>query len=525
MPPADDHNNPHSQRSLRRIMLIGWEGADWRLMEPLLEAGRMPHLERMIESGTMGNLTSSIPMVCPILWTSIATGVFGDQHNILTPVEPDGYGDVRPVQSTSRRRKAIWNILSQSGLRCAVICWPATHPAEAINGIVVSDRFPHTFGPAADLWPADERTVHPPDLFDSIMKLRVRREDLTPGQVAAFIPRLEEISGSNDERVASVAMRLAQTASVQNAATWIAQNMEWDFLAVHFGMLGSLCHEFMKYNAPYEESVSQRDADLFGHVVNTAYILHDKMLERLSELAGKDTIILLVSDHGFNRKPIQLVPKHLESMMDAFPNEPRYHYLRYHHRDAVFCATGPGVKEDDLIIGGRITDIAPTILAALELPLPVDTEGRLLQGIFETPPTTKSIESYELPAASDGICHKDMIEDPWVMQEIIESLSYLGFISLDSDRASALEVCTQQRQLNLAEIHMYWGRFDDALCLLRRLHKRDDSFSVHVPILCCLIQQLPICFGRCSTPPAAISKWRSRAWTKRRTLQLPMTRF
>lgn len=476
-----------SRRHAKRVMLIGWEGADWRLMEPLLDAGGMPHIARMTETGTMGYLSSLVPMVCPILWTSIATGLFGDRHSILIPIEPDGYCDVRPVQSTSRRRKAIWNIMSQSGFRSAVVGWPATHPAEPIEGVVVSDRFPQASGPAAQLWPADEQTVHPPELFDRIMRLRMRAEDMTPGQIASFIPRLKEAAAGKDRRVVSVAMRLAQAASVQKAATWIAQNEEWDFMAVHFGMLGGLCHEFMKYKAPHEDSVSDRDAELFGGVVDTGYRLYDKMLGRLLELAGHDTLVLLVSDHGFNRKPVQLVPKHLEPLMETFPCEPRYHYLRYHRRDAVFCATGPGVKEDELIIGGRITDIAPTILAASGLPLPTDTDGRVLEGIFETPPSTISIESYEPPAAGDGVHHRDLIDDPWVMQEIIENMSALGFVSLDPDRASALEVCTEQRQLNLAEIHMYWGRIDEALRILRRLLKQDDSFSVRVPIIKCLI--------------------------------------
>ena len=247
----DRHTTPRSKRQPKRVMLIGWEGADWRLMEPLLDAGRMPHLERMTETGTMGYLASLVPLVCPILWTSIATGAFGDRHNILIPVEPDGYGDVRPVTSTSRSRKAIWNILSQSGLRSAVVGWPVTHPAESIEGVIVSDRFPQCSGPAADLWPADEQTVHPPELFDRIMRLRVRAEDVTPGQIASFINRSNEVAAGNDRLVASVAIRIAQAASIQNAATWIAQNVEWDFMAVHFGMLGGLCHEFMKYKAPH----------------------------------------------------------------------------------------------------------------------------------------------------------------------------------------------------------------------------------------------------------------------------------
>ncbi len=483
---VDGCAGPRPRRRTKRVMLIGWEGADWRLMEPLLEAGRMPHLARMIESGTMGILASPIPLVCPILWTSIATGVFGDKHRILGAVEPDGRGDVRPVQSTSRRRKALWNVLSRNGMRSAVIGWPATHPAEPIQGIVVTDRFPQASGPAARLWPADERTVHPKDALDRIMKLRVSADDVSPAQIASFVRGLDE-TAAGDRRVASVAMRIAQAASAQNAATWAAQHAQWDFMAVHYGMLGGLCHEFMKYRAPREDSVSDRDADLFGEIVDTGYRLHDKMLGRMLELAGDETLVILVSDHGFRAKPVRIAPERIEHFLELFPCEPRWHYLRYHRRDAVFCAAGPGVKKDELVIGGRITDVFPTILAALELPLPADMDGRILEGIFENAPAVTHIESYEPPDEKDGTHPGDLIDDPWMRQEIIDDLSATGFAVLDAQGASALEVCSGQRDINLAEILVYRGWIAEALRIYRLMLERDDSFSVRVPIVKCLI--------------------------------------
>ena len=101
-----------------RILLIGWDSADWRLIHPLLDSGRMPHLAGLVEGGVMGNIASLEPMLSPVLWTSVATGVRGDRHGILGFTEPDPEaGGIRPVRSTSRRRKALWNILTQAGLK------------------------------------------------------------------------------------------------------------------------------------------------------------------------------------------------------------------------------------------------------------------------------------------------------------------------------------------------------------------------------------------------------------------------
>ena len=102
----------------------------------------MPTLASLMSAGVSGNLATIQPVLSPMLWNSIATGKRADKHGICGFVEPkpDGSG-VRPVTSTSRQCKALWNILSQEGLRSNVVSWYASHPAEPIDGAVVTDRY------------------------------------------------------------------------------------------------------------------------------------------------------------------------------------------------------------------------------------------------------------------------------------------------------------------------------------------------------------------------------------------------
>ena len=126
----------------KRILLIGWDAADWPLLRPLLDAGKMPNLLRLIEEGTSGQIATLRPILSPMLWNSIATGKRGDKHGILGFVEPtaDGNG-VRPVSSHSRKVKALWNLFSQFDRRSVVVNWFASHPAEPVAGAIVSNRF------------------------------------------------------------------------------------------------------------------------------------------------------------------------------------------------------------------------------------------------------------------------------------------------------------------------------------------------------------------------------------------------
>ena len=73
-----------------KVLLIGWDGADWQMITPLLEAGILPSLEGLIERGVMGNLATLRPILSPILWTSIATGRRADAHGEPRPPSDRG---------------------------------------------------------------------------------------------------------------------------------------------------------------------------------------------------------------------------------------------------------------------------------------------------------------------------------------------------------------------------------------------------------------------------------------------------
>ena len=105
-----------------KVLLIGWDAADWEHITPLLEEGLLPNLEQFINDGVMGNLATLEPVLSPMLWNSVATGKLPAKHGIHGFIEPDPVnGGVRPYTSTSRKVKALWNILTQSGLKSNVI--------------------------------------------------------------------------------------------------------------------------------------------------------------------------------------------------------------------------------------------------------------------------------------------------------------------------------------------------------------------------------------------------------------------
>ena len=155
-------NKAFEQR--KKILLIGWDAADWKVITPILDAGMMPNLERLINNGVMGNLSTLYPSLSPMLWTSIATGKRPFKHGIYGFTEPDPHSrGIRPITNISRKTKAIWNILSQTDRKCIVIGWWPSHPAEPINGVMVSNHYQQAAAPKDEPWPMRPNTIYPPE--------------------------------------------------------------------------------------------------------------------------------------------------------------------------------------------------------------------------------------------------------------------------------------------------------------------------------------------------------------------------
>ena len=131
----------------RKVLLIGWDAADWSVARPLLAQGKMPALKRLMDAGVWGDLATIRPVLSPMLWTSIATGKRAWKHGIHGFAEPcPATGGIRPITNLSRKTKAIWNIFSQQGWRSNVIGWWPSHPAEPIRGVMVSNHFQQAVG-------------------------------------------------------------------------------------------------------------------------------------------------------------------------------------------------------------------------------------------------------------------------------------------------------------------------------------------------------------------------------------------
>jgi predicted AlkP superfamily phosphohydrolase/phosphomutase/tetratricopeptide (TPR) repeat protein len=445
----------------RKVLLIGWDAADWKVIHPLMDAGKMPALRHLVETGASGNLASLDPPMSPIMWTSIATGMTADKHGVLGFIQPraDGKG-VQPVLASSRKVKALWNILMQSGLKTHVVGWWPSHPAEKLNGVSISNFYHHVTGPVDNPTPMPPGTVHPERLATTLEELRIHPQELTGQHILPFVSTAGDINQQEDKRLSSVGKTTAECATVQAAATWVMQNEPWDFMAVYFDAIDHYCHGFMKFHPPYREGIPRELYDRYNAVVEGGYRLHDMMLARLLELAGPDTTVVICSDHGFH-------PDHLRPM--KLPDEPAGPAAEHRHHGIVVL-NGPGIKQDELIYGASLLDITPTILNLYGLPAGEDMDGKALVQAFSETGQQATIPSWEEVAGESGQYAETEQGDPWAEQAAMDQLVELGYIAPpDEDAEKAIASCQRETKYYLARGFIHKNQYDKALPLLEEL--------------------------------------------------------
>ena len=207
-----------------KVVLIGWDGADWNHINPLLDKGLLPNLQSLIQGGVMGNIETLTPILSPMLWNSVATGKYGDEHGILNFTEPNPSGlGFRPFSSVSRKTKAIWNILSQNSMASNVVNWWASYPAEPIKGCVVSNNFLRANQhPDSGKWNYEDGTFHPRGLEQYVGDLRIAPGELDQSAILPFIPEAARIDQTEDKHLQKFCNMLAETVSIQANATSVS---------------------------------------------------------------------------------------------------------------------------------------------------------------------------------------------------------------------------------------------------------------------------------------------------------------
>jgi len=453
-------------RKRKRVLLVGWDAADWKVARPLMARGQMPHLARLVAGGASGNIATMEPPLSPMLWTSIATGKRPGKHGIhgFSEPTPDGQA-VRPVTILGRTTKAVWNILNQNGIRPSVVGWWPSHPAEPVNGVIVSNHA-HQAGEGPTPRPLLPGAVHPREWCDRLAELRITPMELGGEEIRIFVPEYQRVDQDADKRLHSLGKVIAETMSLHAMATEVLEHAQWDFAAIYYDAIDHFCHGFMQYHPPRLPWIDAAAFDIYQHVIAAAYRLHDMMLGRLLQLAGPDTTVILMSDHGFH--PDALRPGYIPAEAAGPAVE--------HRSFGMITLNGPGIKAGQTLYGSSLLDIAPTILHLYGLPVGRDMDGKVLVTALADAGPVAAIPSWDEVPGDAGLHPPGAMIDPVAASEAMKQLVALGYVAPPGeDAAQAVADCVAELQYNLARAHDDAGRFDLSLPLYETLSTKDPD--------------------------------------------------
>jgi predicted AlkP superfamily phosphohydrolase/phosphomutase len=110
--------------------------------------------------------------------------------------------------------------------------------------------------------------------------------------------------------------------------------------------------------------------------------------------------------------------------------KPRPEVVGTHRPQGIFMAKGPGIRQGLSLPALSITDVAPTLLYSLGLPVPRDLEGRVAEQIFESAslrdrPIRVGDPTRVPEAFPEGLDHQ---EDKEGEAQVLERLKNLGYV-------------------------------------------------------------------------------------------------
>ncbi len=416
-----------------KVVVLGFDGASWDTIEPSIRAGKLPYLERLRSESAWGPLETFKPTKSPVIWTSIATGMTMEKHGILDFVYLKENDLPVPFDNSERREPSIWQILDHFGKRSVVVNWFVTYPPDAIDGIMVSNRFRRALllGPERRARMRD--SVHPQELFDRLLPMleldydTVRTERKLPDLGARYQGLHAKASPEEVPVLKDYGVYVLQEALIENLSLELYRTEEFDFFAAYFRLPDIVQHVALRLMEPdrVEETLSAmadgrlspEERDRFQEKLSEVLLPFYRYMERILETfltapGSENTHFIVVSDHGFTLHAGGYDHYHIP---ESEPPPP-----------GIFLMRGP------LANPGRTTtmnvyDIAPTLLHLFDLPVGSTMDGEAATHLLDLGRNVR-FEHYSRELMKTAAPGRDQELDREIQEKTLRELRSLGYI-------------------------------------------------------------------------------------------------
>jgi hypothetical protein len=399
-----------------RVRVFAIDGFDPAVAERLIAEGRLPALAAASQGATASLVLNDVDRVAngsPLdparLWTTVATAQPARVHGVETletrrvagmqGVLQAGEGSAtarvvrtgtdllrltRPAvaSGTDRREKTFWEVAADAGLRTAVVNWWATWPASADNAVILTDRATLRLERGGTL----DAEIAPPALYE---RLKGRWPALRARAAEAAAQALD--SASPDGPGAAVLRRSAEVDAIALSLAGDVSDESTDLAVTYLPGLDIAQHALLAPDAARPAATAPSSA------LDTYYVALDRLLAPVLQPQQREIVVVVTAPgRGASGGEGRLVMRGGEVRAGA-------------------------------AAAARATDVAPTILYALGVPISDALAGSPLTDLFEPPFVTRyavrQVPSYGRPATPAGARSGQPLD-----QEMIDRLRSLGYV-------------------------------------------------------------------------------------------------
>jgi len=268
--------------------VIALDGATFTVIEPLVAAGKLPHLSRALREGLTAPLPSVIPPVTFPAWSSFMTGLEPGEHGIFdfTQKVPGAYR-LRFANASDRAGRSLFARVGDAGGRVLVLGMPAAYPPEDVDGLLVCGfDAPVSTG-------TDARSANDPAMYERIAA--VAGPWMRPD-----IDESARDAGFHERAVGTLLTRIERkerfTLEALRALT--AEGGRPDLAMVVFSESDTVGHHYWRDHDPLSPRHDPSASPARRDAITAVYERLDAACGRLREAFGDDAPCIVLSDHG-----------------------------------------------------------------------------------------------------------------------------------------------------------------------------------------------------------------------------------
>ena len=273
-----------------KILILGFDGASPKLIDEWID--ELPVLRAFRKQGVLGQTIPPIPAQTPVAWTTFMTGKNPGNHGIFSfAMREHGMYKRKIIGPEMVKSRTLPQILRAAGKRVATINIPMDDLQE-VRGLVIPGFLSRSEG-------------IPPSSIKEKIKRKFKIDKLQGDLGIETLDRVEAEPDVFFEKVNEITDEMAEV------CLYLLQREEWDFFMPVFMGLDRIQHFFWKN---IDRSHPRYEENRYSESVKSFYAKVDKVAGRFLESVDEDTLVMVVSDHGF-------CPVHTEVVVNNYLEE------------------------------------------------------------------------------------------------------------------------------------------------------------------------------------------------------------